>query len=388
MKKNIIHIISTNRADFGLIKNLIFTLKKNKKFITKFVISGDHIQNNISDSINEIKNLKLKIDYKVGVKQYNYSKSRTELRLSKYINNFSIFFSKKKPDLLIILGDRYEALGICLSAAYNDIPIAHISGGETTLGSHDEFNRHCISKLSTLHFVSKSIYKKRVIQLGEHPSRVFNVGSLFLDSLSHFTFTQKEKLQKKYKFFFSKKNILVTFHPVTNELNSSKKYILEILNSFKKIKDTLFIFTYPNPDLGSIEIINEIKIFVKKNKDRSIIIKSFGQKDYLSTLKHVDAVIGNSSSGLTEVPFFKIPTINLGDRQSGRFLEKTVINCKINKQSILKNIKKIFDDSKKNKNLKITSNFKNSVSVKIVNILEKTKIKKGYKKKFYDLKNK
>ena len=273
-----------------------------------------------------------------------------------------------------------------MSAAYNDIPIAHISGGETTLGSHDEFNRHCISKLSTLHFVSKSAYKKRVIQLGEHPSRVFNVGSLFSDSLANFTFTQKEKLEDKYKFIFGKRNILLTFHPVTNEPNSNKKYIIEILNSFNKIKDTFFIFTYPNSDLGSEEIINNIKIFVKRNRHKSAIIKSFGQKDYLSTLKHLDIVIGNSSSGLTEVPSFKIPTINLGDRQSGRFLEKTVINCKINEQSIVKNILKVFKNSNKNRKLNITKNFNNLVSTKIISILEKNIIEKNFKKKFYDLK--
>ena len=388
MNKNLIYIISTNRADFGLLKNLIVELRNNKKFKTKFIVSGNHLQNKISDSINEINNLKLKIDYKVTIKEYRHSKSRTELNLIKYINSFSIFFRKNRPNLLIILGDRFESLGICLSATYNNIPIAHISGGETTLGSHDEFHRHCISKLSLLHFVANSIYKKRVVQLGEHPNRVFNVGSLFLDSLSNLKFTPKIILQKKYKFSFDKRNILVTFHPVTNEPNSSKKYISEILNSFEKIKDVFFIFTYPNSDLGSQEIISKIKMFVKKNTKKSTLINSFGHKDYLSTLKYVDAVIGNSSSGLTEVPFFKIPTINLGDRQKGRYLEKTIINCEISERSIINNINKILKNSKQNINLKFKDNSKNSVSSKIIKILEKTNIEANYKKQFYDLKKK
>ena len=384
MSKKLIHIISSNRADFGLLNNLIQELQLNNKFKTKFIVTGNHLQKKFANSIKEISNLKTKIDYKIRINENYHKNARSENNLSKYINKFSDFFNKHTPNLLIVLGDRYELFGICISAAYNNIPIAHISGGEITRGSYDEFNRHCISKLSLLHFTSKSIYKKRLIQLGEHPSRVFNVGNLINDSIAKLIFSSKLSLENKYKFVFNKKNLLITFHPVTNEPNSSKKYIKEILKSLKKYSDIFFIFTSPNSDLGSNDIVKEIKLFIKINNN-SIFISSLGHKDYLSTLLHVDAVIGNSSSGLTEVPFFNIPTINLGDRQEGRYLEKTVINCKINANLIIKSINKVYKNKNKYRKSYLLST--KSTSKKIVSILENFKLKKNFKKKFYDLKN-
>ncbi len=386
MKKNKIHIISTNRADFGLLSNLINKLKLNKKFLTKFVLTGSHLHKKFGSSINEINDLKIKIDYLIRINEDFNKNASTEQNICKYINKFSIFFNKFIPDIIIVLGDRYELLGICLAAAYNNIPIAHISGGETTLGSQDEFNRHCITKLSWLHFTSNNIYKKRVIQLGENPSRVFNVGSLFLDTISNLKFSSKKTIEKKHNFLFHKKNILITFHPVTNEPHSTKKYVKEILKSLEKKHDIFFIFTSPNSDKGSDEILKEISIFIKNRKNNSILIKSFGHQDYLSTLNYVDAVIGNSSSGLTEVPYFNIPTINLGDRQKGRYLAKTIVNCPINEKSITKSITNIYNNNYKNNFLFSKISPANSPSRKIINILAKTKLNKILKKKFYDLK--
>jgi len=286
---------------------------------------------------------------------------------------------------LVVLGDRFEILSASFAALSQNIPIAHIHGGESTFGSIDEAIRHSITKMSTFHFAATKKYKKRIVQMGENPKRVFLVGSLGVERIKKTKLFSKSNLEKKIRFKFGKKNILTTFHPETLVDKTRKNAFKFLLQSLKKIKDTTVIFTLPNADTGSDAIIKMIKNFTKLNKKKYKVFKSMGDKLYLSTMKYSDLVLGNSSSGIIEAPSFKIPTINVGDRQQGRVQAKSIINSKLNQSSISKNIKIALSKKIKINNFKNPYELKNT-SEKIFKILKKTKIRNIVKKKFNDIK--
>jgi GDP/UDP-N,N'-diacetylbacillosamine 2-epimerase (hydrolysing) len=305
----------------------------------------------------------------------------------------SNYFKKINPDAVILHGDRYEILASAISCFFLSIPIIHLSGGEVTYGSKDDTIRHVLTKLSSLHFVSTKMHRKRVIQLGEHPSTVFNVGDFGVERLNFLRkkkkiIENKKKLEKILKFKFNKKNILITFHPDTYKTrNKILKDIKIVFRVIDKLKETNFIFTSPNSDQNNDLIESEIKKFLKKNKDRSLYVASLGDINYYSVLNFVDCVLGNSSSGITEVPEFKIPTINVGNRQLGRLSSKSVINCNYNEKSIKTSLKKIYDINfkkiiKKAKNPYLSKNG----SVSIVKVILKKNLNNLLPKKFYDLK--
>ena len=300
--------------------------------------------------------------------------------------NFAPLFDKKKPDLLIVFGDRYEIMSAVIAANFHQIPIAHIGGGDTTLGAIDESIRHTITKMSWFHFVSTVSSKRRVIQLGEDPKRVFITGSLGVDRLKNTKLLSKKLIEKRMKFSFNKNNILISYHPVTLEKNTSSLQFKEILSALSKLKKTKLIFTYPNSDTYGRVIIKMIKKFVSSKKCDAIQFSSMGDLNYLSVLKHVDFIIGNSSSGLIEAPSFKIPTINLGDRQKGRLKAQSVLDSKPTKKSIIKSINKIYSKEFK-KNLKKTKNPYESknASEKIFKIIKNISIPSGIKKTFYNV---
>jgi GDP/UDP-N,N'-diacetylbacillosamine 2-epimerase (hydrolysing) len=286
-----------------------------------------------------------------------------------------------------VLGDRYETFAAVIAAYTMKIPVAHLHGGETTEGAYDEAYRHSISKMSYFHFASTEEYRKRIIQLGESPDRVFNVGAIGLDNIKNMDFLSKDVLEKDLDFKFGEKNILMTFHPTTLENNNTKEQIKEILNALDKRKDLNIIFTKSNSDSNGRIINEEIEKFVKKNKDRSKIFSSLGVLRYLTVLNHVDLVMGNSSSGIIEVPMFKIPTINIGDRQKGRLKPDSVIDCECKSEDILQAIDKSYDSDfltkiKKQKNIFGEGN----TSETILKILKKELNNEiNLKKSFYDL---
>lgn len=377
-------IITSTRADFGLLRKLIIKLKKN--FICKVIGTGTHFSSFYGSTFKEIDESKIKIDYKISTKINTKNENSISKILSLNIIKTSEILKKIKPDLVIVLGDRYEILGSALATHINRIPLAHIHGGELTYGLLDDAFRHSITKLSQIHFVANPIYKKRVIQLGEHPSSIFTVGGMGVDSIFNNKFYSRNRLSKKLKINFQKKNLIINFHPETLNKNSPKNQIKILLTSLNKLKDTTLIFTMPGAELENSEVIKNIKQFVKK-KRYSYFIKSLGQNNYFSLIRIVDAVIGNSSSGLLEVPTFKKPTINLGERQKGRLIAKSVINVEFQIKKIDDAIKKIYD-KKFLKTLKKTINpyGKPGASGKIINILKNIKLKNVIKKKFYDLK--
>jgi len=386
MKKRKICIITGSRAEYGLLYWLIKRIKTDKDLHLQLIATGMHLSSNFGLTVKEIEkdfNINKKIDMhlsrdtSVGV-----SKSMSIAQLS-----FTKTFHKIKPDINVVLGDRFEIFSAAIASMISRIPIAHIHGGETTEGLIDEAMRHSISKMSHLHFTAANTYAKRVIQLGEDPNRVFVVGGLGIENIKKLKLLTKKELEHSIDFKFNKKNILVTFHPVTLENKTSKNQFQEILNTLKDLKDTNVIFTKTNSDIDGKIINSMIDDYVIKNSHCSKAFTSMGQQNFLSALKHIDLIIGNSSSGLLEAPSFKVGTINIGDRQKGRLKAKSIIDCKPEKKEIKEAVKKIYS----NKFQELLKNVKNpygdgSASKKIIKVLKTTPLKNILKKKFFDLK--
>ena len=377
-------IITGSRAEYGLLHSLLEKIKKDKNTKLQIIATCMHLLPKFGNTYKEIIKDGFKIDYKVKMPIPSSKPESITGATGLGMIGFSKAFLKLKPDLVVVLGDRFEVLSASFAALSKNIPIAHIHGGESTFGAIDEAIRHSITKMSTWHFAASKVYKKRIIQMGENPKRVYLVGSLGVERIKKIKFLSKTILEKKIKFKFEKKNILITFHPETLSNKSKKESFKNLLYALKKVDDTSIIFTLPNADAGGDKIAKMIKAFTKLNKKKYIAFKSMGDKLYLSTMKYSDLVIGNSSSGIIEAPCFNIPTINIGDRQQGRLQAKSIINTKLNKLSISKSLKTAFLKKKKMNNIKNPYEIKNT-SKKIFDLLKKTKIKNLIKKKFNDI---
>jgi GDP/UDP-N,N'-diacetylbacillosamine 2-epimerase (hydrolysing) len=292
-----------------------------------------HLSETFGLTYKEIESDGFKINEKITVLNGDDSGLSLAKSISLGVSGCADAFERLKPDLIIVLGDRFEIFAATTAALVSTIPVAHLHGGEVTVGAFDESFRHSITKMSHIHFVAAEEYKNRVIQLGENPELVFNVGGLGVDAISKFKLLTKEEFEKKRGVSFSKRNLLITFHPVTLEDGSAEKQMNELLSALSELNETTLIFTLPNADTGGLVIISEIEKFVEDHSN-AYSFKSLGQVDYLSCINLVDGVIGNSSSGLTEVPSFGKGTINIGDRQKGRLLATSVIASKPFKSDI------------------------------------------------------
>ena len=374
-------IFTSSRAEFGILRKFIIELKK--KFQVFLVVSGTHLIKNYGNTVSEIKKNKIKINKLI---YYQVKKNNSEeilKNISFLIRNFSDIYKEKKIDITIILGDRYELLAPAIASTFYKIPICHIHGGEKTLSALDDNIRHAISKLSNLHFVASSIYKKRLTQLGEQPKNIHNIGSLILDNINKEKLLTKEQIQKILNFNFKKSNFLVTLHP---ETHLSKKLNLKnlkiLLNSLKLFPNSLFLFTSSNADVLGLEYNSIIKNFCKTNSKNTLFKYSLGSKLYLSFAKLSNGVIGNSSSGVIEIPSLGIRTLNLGQRQCGRVFAKSIISINFNKKKIIDNIKKLVSIKK----LKFKNPYykKNSIT-RAINILSRFDHKKSLIKNFNDI---
>jgi GDP/UDP-N,N'-diacetylbacillosamine 2-epimerase (hydrolysing) len=377
-----IFLVTSSRADFGLLKSLIFELNKSSNFDLKIIATGSHFSKKHGFSFNEIKNEKIRIYKKILITN-NTKSSRSLLNdMSVLSKSISSLIKKNKPDLFIVLGDRYEVFAITLAAYLERIPIAHIHGGELTQGSLDDGFRHCITKMSNFHFVTHEIYKKRVIQLGENPNSIYNVGSLGAENIYKTKLFNKEYLEKFLKIIFKKDILVICIHPeITKELTINLAN--ELFAALNYHRDKTIIFTMPGSDIFNDIIFKKITSFVNKNT-HSFLFKNLGSRRHLSLLQIADTIIGNSSSGILEMPIFGKPSINIGQRQEGRIKAKSIINV-APKRFI---IKKAIDSIYKKRNNKINSfNYKKekNVSNKIVSILKKINIKSSKIKKFYDI---
>lgn len=384
MKKNI-SLLTTSRADYDQLYWLIKLLNKNKKYNLNLVVSGTHLYKNYGSTIKQIRKDKFKFKkIRLNIKKDD-SKAILET-ISQSISSFSKNFKKMDHDFIILLGDRYETFAASVAASFLKIPIIHLNGGELTKGAHDDWMRHCITKMANIHFVSNDTYKRRVIQLGENPKFVYNTGGLSSDNALKTDIKTKKDIEKILNIKFYTKNILITYHPETFSEKGNKNSFLEITKVVKYFKDIQFFFTLPNADEENKTITTMIKK-VCINNSNSIFFSSLGRTKYLSLMKNCDLVLGNSSSGLLEAPYVNTLTVNLGNRQEGRLKANSVIDCEINAEKIIKLIKKIYQ---KSIHRKIKYNLKDYYGTgksaeNMLKILNNLKPGLSKKKNFYDL---
>lgn len=384
--KKIISVLTATRAEYGLLKPLISKLNTVKEFDVRIVATGAHLSPEFGLTYQEIEKDGFTIDEKIEILLSSDTPSSISKSMGLAIIGFADYFEKLNPDLLIVLGDRYETLAVAISAMNQRIPIAHLYGGDTTEGAIDEAIRHAITKLSYLHFTSTDEYRNRVIQLGEHPERVYNVGAIGIENILNEKLLLKEELENELGISLSKPYAVVTFHPVTLEENSSEKQIQSLLEVCKEYKNLNFVFTKANADAEG-RIINQYIDKYARENENIVAFTSLGMKRYLSTIKYCSVVIGNSSSGLVEAPSFGIPTVNIGDRQKGRIQASSIVNCEPTKESIRQAINLALSEEFIQKAKKTINPYGNgNTSEKIVEVIKEYMLVKkiDIKKKFYD----
>lgn len=378
-------VITGSRSEYGLLKNLIKEIKREKKFILKLIATGMHLSKEHGSTYKEIISDGFKINHKINLNLKKDSKFEISQSLGVGIKNFTKILSFIKPNLIIFLGDRHEILPAAIVALIYNIPLAHIGGGEITEGAIDNQIRHSLTKLSHFHFVANNKYRKRIIQMGEMPKNVFVTGGLGIDAIHCTKLLGKKELEKNLNFKIKKNNLIVTYHPVTLEGGSADKHFKQILLAIKSLKNTSIIFTMPNNDPEYSVIFKMIKSFVKKNKNCKYFV-NLGHLNYFSCLKYSKYVLGNSSSAIHEVPTFKIPSINIGDRQKGRIKSVSTIDCKPEKNSILKALRKANLLYKEKKLINCKNPYgKPGSSKRIVKILKNLSFDNIVKKKFFDI---
>lgn len=380
-------VITGTRAEYGILYWTIKELKNSQNIDLQIIATGTHLSPEFGLTYKEIEEDGFFINKKIEI----VLSSDTPIGISKSMGlgliSFAEAFDDLKPDIILILGDRYEMLAAASAAMVSRIPIAHCHGGEATEGVIDEAIRHSITKMSHIHFAATNIYRDKIIQLGEQPQNVFNVGGLGVENTQRLSLLKREELENSINFKLGRYNILVTFHPVTLDAQSSGVQIEALLLALNEFPELNIIFTMPNSDTDSRIIISRINDFVSKNPSKRTLYSSLGKLRYLSALQFMDFVIGNSSSGLAEVPSFKIPTINIGDRQKGRLKSTSVIDCAPQFDSIKAAIKKAMSSEfKKLANSTINPYGDGMASKKIVDILSKINIEDILKKRFYDIK--
>ncbi len=378
-------VFSGSRSEYGLLKSLLKKLETSKKVDLNLIVSGSHLLKGYGNTIKEIKNDKIKISKKINFKGVKMSHKNLSKNAINLIMNLSNYLSVKRPDALILLGDRYETFIAAVAGVISKIKIIHIHGGELTFGSRDDLYRHAITKMSNYHFVSTEFYKKRLRQIGENKNNIFKVGALCNDHIEKIKVINKNSLEKTLKTNFFNKNILVSIHPNTQ---SKKKNIIEInkiFKSFSKFKNYKFFFSAPNSDENSEDIISKIKIFCRKNKN-TFYKASFGHELFLRLIKKCDLVIGNSSSGIIEAPLLGTPSINIGDRQKGRVKAGNTYDCKVNHKKIIFLIKKVLKNKRKKLNLQKNPYYGNNVSNKIYKTLNQINYNNLNHKYFRDIK--
>ncbi|MBE8400930.1 UDP-N-acetylglucosamine 2-epimerase [Leptospira borgpetersenii] len=378
-------VVTGTRAEYGLLRLLLQKIRDSDILELQIVATGMHLSPEFGSTYREIENDGFKIDKKVEMLLSADTSSGVSKSIGLGTIGFAQVWEDLEPNLIVVLGDRFEIFSAVSTAMIAKVPIVHIHGGETTEGAFDESIRHSITKMSHIHFTAAEEYKKRVIQLGENPERVYNVGGLGVDSIRSLDLMDRSELESSLGFKFGVRNLLVTFHPETLDSKSPKEQFDELLKALNRLSDIFIIFTLPNADTGSREIIRSIHNFISVYKN-AIAFTSLGQSRYFSCVQFVDGVVGNSSSGLLEVPTFQKGTINIGGRQRGRLKAVSIIDCDPEEEAIFQAIEKLY--SKEFQNL--LSSVKNpygegNATSKIVNVLENISLDHILKKKFFDL---
>ncbi len=381
-----IGVLTATRAEYGLLFWLMKEIQAEPTLELKLVVMGTHLSKQYGNTIDEIRKDDFHIDYLVDLKiTQNDSKKSSVNILARAAKGTARALKALKPDLLVLLGDRYELLGAASAALLMSVPIFHLHGGEITEGSYDDSIRHAVTKMAAWHGVATEPYRFRVIQMGEHPDTVFNVGALGLDNIAKLPLLRKEELETSLGCRLEKKVFLIAYHPETNSKTPDKGFdcLLEALESYPDIQ---LIFSYPNADSGRYNIVRKLEKFITSYPDRCKAWHSFGQLRYLSLLQYVDGIVGNSSSGIIEAPALLTGTINIGNRQKGRLRACSVIDVDSDVQSIKAAIEKIFSFDF-NQNLKKTNHpyGQPGAAKKVVGLLKAVGYKRTCAKTFYDL---
>lgn len=377
-------VVTGTRAEYGLLYWLMKDLQSDPGLELQLIVTGMHLSPEFGLTYKEIEK-----EFVITRKIEMLLSSDTAVGISKSMGvaqiSFAEAYEELKPDVVVVLGDRFEIFSAAAAAMISRIPIAHIHGGETTEGAFDEAIRHSITKMSHLHFVATEGYRQRVIQLGEDPEKVFNFGAPGLDSIQNLHLLSRDNLEKEIGFKLGKKNLLVTFHPVTLESNTAQEQFQQLLRALDGLNDTKMIFTKANADTDGREINAMIDEFVAARPDKTIAFASLGQLRYLSALQYIDAVVGNSSSGLIEAPSFKIGTINIGDRQKGRIKAASVIDCAPEANAISNAIQQLYSADYRQSLGDISNPYgTGGASKKIADVLRTHSLQHILKKHFFD----
>lgn len=319
-------VVTTGRADYGLLYPLMVKIKQSSKLALKLIVSGSHLSKQHGETQNVINAGDLDIDHVVPMLCEADSEHAVCHAIAEGLNGFSSLYEIERPGLVVVLGDRYELLSVSIAALIHKIPIAHIHGGEATFGIIDEAIRHSVTKMSTLHFPSIERYKQRIVQLGEAPERVHVVGSLGIDNIKNMNLLDRDELSRKFEIDFTKKLALVTYHPVTLDAYQSSMLKMQTLLDVLVENNILSLITMPNADPGNKPIYDVIKDYEARYPDNIKFIKNLGQLGYLSAMKYASLMVGNSSSGIIESASFRLPVINVGDRQNGRYKPLNIID--------------------------------------------------------------
>ena len=377
-------VVTGSRAEYGIMRSLMKAIKDDSELILQIIATNQHLSKLQGETYHEIERDGFTIDYKVYMADDDApdNANTTAKSISRGVSGFADAFDVLQPNLLLILGDRYEMLAVASTALIYKIPIAHLHGGEITEGAFDDAIRHAITKMSHLHFTSTEVYRQRVIQLGEQPDRVFNVGALGVENVMKTDFMTKKELEQNLNFQLTDKCFLCTYHPVTLSNISSETQVLNLLQALDDYRDYHIIFTYSNSDTNSQIIIKRIQEYVDKNLGRCMFIPSLGQRRYFSALKYVNAVLGNSSSGIIEVPSFGISTLNIGDRQKGRIVADSVIHCGYSTDEIKEGLEKVVE--LKSKSLS-NPYYKEGTCAEILKVIKTYPLDTIIQKQFYDI---
>jgi len=380
-------IVTGTRAEYGLLKPLMDKIKGDADFTFQLLVTGAHLSPEFGLTYKQIEADGYPIDAKVEMLLSSDTPEGITKSMGLGMVGYADALKQLQPDLLIILGDRYEMLAVASTALIFRIPIAHIHGGEITEGAYDDAIRHSITKMSALHFTSTEAYRKRVIQLGEQPERVFNVGAIGLDNFKSLTLLTKDQLEKELNIRFKKYNYLVGFHPETLSKQSVKEQFEELLKAIDKQNDSFFIFTKANADTNGRIINQMVERYVQENPDRAVLFTSLGSLRYLSVMKAATAVVGNSSSGILEAPSIPTATINIGDRQKGRIQANSILNCEAKLQEIEGCIDKVKSKEFRHIVVKSINPYGNgNTSQQIMNVLKSLNLRDLSLKSFYDIK--
>lgn len=378
-----IGVVTSNRADYGILVPFLLQLMKNQETEINLLVTGTHLVKEYGYTVKEIEIDGVPIAAMIPILEAGNEAKDIAVTIANAIQGFSSWFEKHTLDLLVVLGDRTEMLGICTAAMLAQIPIAHICGGEITTGAVDDSIRHAITKMASIHFTTTEVYRKRVIQMGEMPHTVFNVGSLSVENILHEKFWDKEYLMKYLGISTEKPLVVTTFHPVTREIRDRSRQLDALMEAMQRRPEYFYLITKSNADVGGREINERFSVFVRNHAENMKLVDSLGRKRYLIAVKEAAFVLGNSSSGLTEAPILGTPTVNIGNRQQGRLRASTVIDCIAKCEDIVQ----AMDEAISTERCKTTLYGEGNTSEQMVHIL-KDAFRAGWmreKKGFYDI---